>query len=157
MTTDVEFDILRLSDRRLPLMEQLLDLFGEAFEDPDTYGRARPGPDYLSALLAGESFIALAALKAGRVIGGLTAYELKKFEQARSEIYIYDLAVAATERRKGVATALIQALKPIARQRGAWVIVVQTDRGDEPAEAVYEKLGRMQEVRHYDISPEEDP
>ena len=136
-------------------MEELLDLFGEAFEDPATYGRARPSRDYLSALLAGDSFIALAALKEGRVVGGLAAYELKKFEQARSEIFISDLAVAEPERRQGIATALIEALKPIARARGAWVIVVLADRDDAPAVAVYERLGRREEVLLFDIPLEE--
>jgi len=42
------------------------------------------------------------------------AYELHKFEQQRSEIYIYDLAVLAAHRRQGIATAMIQALKKIA-------------------------------------------
>jgi aminoglycoside 3-N-acetyltransferase I len=38
-------------------------------------------------------------------VGGLIAYELEKFERARSELYIYDLAVAEDHRRRGVATA----------------------------------------------------
>ena len=155
MTVNSTLEIQRLSERSLSRMDELLDLFGEAFEDPATYGRARPGRDYLSALLAGESFIALAALKEGRVVGGLAAYELKKFEQARSEIFIYDLAVAEAQRRQGIATALIEALKPIARARGAWVIVVLADRDDAPAVAVYERLGRREEVLLFDIPLEE--
>ena len=71
----------------------------------------RKGADYLRQLLDSDYFIAIAALKEGEVVGGLTAYELKKFEQERSEIYIYDLAVAAAHRRQGIATALIQKLK----------------------------------------------
>ncbi|MEH1829598.1 MAG: hypothetical protein V7L22_30390 [Nostoc sp.] len=51
------------------------------------------GTDYLRQLLDSDYFIAIAALKEGEVVGGLTAYELKKFEQERSEIYIYDLVV----------------------------------------------------------------
>jgi aminoglycoside 3-N-acetyltransferase I len=34
----------------------------------------------------------LAALVAGRVVAGLIAYELDKFERPRRELYIYDLA-----------------------------------------------------------------
>ena len=49
-------------------------------------------------MLGSDSFIALAASKGGEVVGGIAAYELKKFEQPRSEIYIYDLAVAAAHR-----------------------------------------------------------
>ena len=73
-------------------------------------------------------------------------------EQARSEIYIYDLAVAEEYRRRGVATALIGALQRIASLRGAWVIFVQADLGDDPAVALYTKLGSREEVLHFDIS-----
>jgi len=48
----------------------------------------------LSDYSVGDSFIAVAAMEGDAVIGGIAAYELRKFEQQRSEIYIYDLAVA---------------------------------------------------------------
>ncbi|MGI9404951.1 MAG: hypothetical protein ACR2O4_01155 [Hyphomicrobiaceae bacterium] len=51
-----------------------------------------------------------------QVIGGLVAYELKKFEQERSEIYIYDLAVAAEHRRKGVPRDWSRHLEPLLRR-----------------------------------------
>jgi aminoglycoside 3-N-acetyltransferase I len=89
------------------------------------------------------------------VIGALVGYQLDKFEQARSEIYIYDLAVDDPHRRKGVATALIDHLRGIARERGAWVIYVQADYGDDPAIALYTKLGVREDVMHFDIDPAE--
>ena len=88
-------------------MESLSATFGEAFDEVETYGGKPPSAAYLRQLLGSDYFIALAALKNGEVVGGLAAYELKKFEQERSEIYIYDLAVAAAHRREGLATALI--------------------------------------------------
>jgi len=135
------------------LMEALLTTFGEAFNDLDSYTKRRPSVDYLTQLLRGDTFIALAALKGDRVVGGLAAYELKKFEQERSEIYIYDLAVAAAHRREGIATALIEQLKKIAARRGAWVIFVQADTGveDKPAIELYTKLGVREDVLHFDI------
>jgi aminoglycoside 3-N-acetyltransferase I len=95
----------------------MLRVFGDAFGEAEKYGG---GPDdaYLARLLAKDHFIALAATKDGAVVGGLAAYELEKFEQARSEIYIYDLAVAAAQRRQGIATALIEGLRRIAASRG---------------------------------------
>jgi aminoglycoside 3-N-acetyltransferase I len=105
-------------------------------------------------LLAKEHVISLVALSEGQVIGGLVAYELDKLEQERSEIYIYDLAVDDAFRRQGVATALIRYLSEIATSRGAWVIYVQADYGDEPAIALYTKLGRREDVMHFDIDPE---
>ena len=136
-------------------LRALLAVFGDAFEDVATYTAKQPSADYLRRLLASDTFIALAAIKQGQVVGGLTAYQLYKFEQERSEIYIYDLAVAKAHRRRGIATALIQALKPIAKQRGAYVIFVQADNGDEPAIALYTKLGVREDVLHFDIAVED--
>lgn len=146
--------IHHLTPGDLPLMRALLRMFGEAFGDLETYTASQPGDEYLRRLLGGESFIALAALKDGAVVGGLAAYELRKFEQERSEIYIYDLAVDSGHRREGIATALIDALREIGAARGAWVIFVQADTGveDEPAIALYTKLGTREEVLHFDIA-----
>ena len=135
------------------LMESMLTLFGEAFDEVETYSGARPSTSYLQRLLGSEHFIALVALKDGEVVGGIAAYELQKFEQERSELYIYDLAVAAAHRREGIATALILELKKIAASRGAHVIFVQADRGDAPATALYSKLGTREDVLHFDIAP----
>lgn len=147
---------LRPGDDRL--FAGMLDLFAEAFEDPASYSAARPGRDYAARLLGRDGVIALVAVEEApsgeAVIGALVAYELPKFEQARSEIYIYDLAVAESRLRQGVATALIGALGPIARACGAWVIYVQADLGDDPAVALYTKLGIREDVLHFDLPVE---
>jgi ribosomal protein S18 acetylase RimI-like enzyme len=135
----------------LPLMRQMLGMFGAAFEDPAAYDDARPDDAWLVRLLGGESFIALAALADGAVVGGIAAYVLEKFGQARREIYLYDLAVAEPWRRRGIATALIEELKRVAKARGAYVIFVQADLGDDPAIALYTGLGRREDVLHFDI------
>lgn len=133
------------------MMNAMLDLFGEVFEDIGTYCRHRPGLSYLERILDGQQFIALAASVNGEIVGGLAAYVLPKFEQQRSEIYIYDLAVAEPHRRQGIATALIRKLRTIAPVYGAHVIFVQADHGDEPAIALYSKLGIREDVLHFDI------
>lgn len=135
----------------VPVLERMLAMFGEAFGEPDTYGGARPRPAYLEQLLGSPLFIAVAALKDDEVVGGLAAYVLPKFEQERSEVYIYDLAVAEPHRRQGIATALIRELQAVAAERGAWVIYVQADHGDDPAIALYTGLGTREDVLHFDI------
>ncbi|NJM97910.1 MAG: AAC(3)-I family aminoglycoside N-acetyltransferase [Phormidesmis sp. RL_2_1] len=147
-------DIHLLTENDVPLMAALLTTFGEAFDDRETYSAKRPSADYLRRLLSSDTFIALVALKRSEVVGGIAAYELRKFEQARSEIYIYDLAVASAHRREGIATALIEKLKTIAAERGAYVLFVQADTSieDEPAIALYSKLGKREDVLHFDIA-----
>jgi aminoglycoside 3-N-acetyltransferase I len=134
-------------------LRAMLDMFGVAFDDRQSYCEKQPDDAYLQDLLANPNFIAVAAFSGPEVVGGLAGYVLPKFEQARSEFYIYDLAVAAAYRRRGVATALIEELKRQARSRGVYVIFVQADHGDDPAIALYTKLGIREDVLHFDISP----
>ena len=89
--------VTQLTPADTDLAHRMLDVFSEAFEDPDTYDRARPGPAYLQRLLGSDTFIALA------------------------------------------------------RQRGAWVVFVQADHGDDPAVALYTKLGTREDVMHFDL------
>ncbi len=149
-------DIRLLTSADVALMQAMSTTFGEAFDEVQTYSRARPGAAYLARLLGSDYFIALAALKSAEVVGGIAAYELRKFEQERSEVYIYDLAVAAAHRRQGIATALVLELRKVAASRGSYVIFVQADLGDEPAIALYMKLGRREEVLHFDIPVMQD-
>ena len=147
------FSIRRIAPSDVALLEAMLTIFGEAFGEMETYSGARPSAAYLGRLLGSDTFIAIAAVKNGEVVAGLAAYELRKFEQARSEIYLYDLAVAAAHRREGIATALIRELQAIAAERGAYIIFVQADAIDAPAIALYSKLGAREDVLHFDIPP----
>jgi aminoglycoside 3-N-acetyltransferase I len=153
-----DFCIQRIAHSELRLFRQLLVLFGQAFAEIDTYCNHQPGDSYLEQLLRSDSFIAVAALENGAVVGGLAAYELRKFEQERSELYIYDLAVSESHRRRGIARALISELKLIGAERGAYVVFVQADHADQPAIELYSRFGRREEVLQFDIDvPKQKP
>lgn len=149
----IGYEIRQLAQDDLELMSSLMTVLGEAFNEVDTFSKNRPGPDYTRRLLGSDYFVALVALLDEQVVGGLAAYELRKFEQERSEFYIYDLAVLESHRRKGIATALIERLGKVAAERGAYVIFVQADTGpeDQAAIALYTKLGIREDVLHFDI------
>lgn len=149
----MNYTYLHVSAEQVHRLKELLRVFGEAFGDLDTYQNAVPSDEYLRTLLDRSQFIALVAVADDTVVGGLTAYVLEKFEQERREIYIYDLAVQARHRRKGVATRLIHELRDIARQRNAYVIYVQADKVDDAAIRLYESLGNKEDVFHFDIMP----
>jgi len=144
-------EIRLLSPDDVSLMQSMSTVFGEAFDEVETYCGARPGAAYLAQLLSSEHFIALAALERGEVVGGIAAYELQKFEQERREIFVYDLAVASAHRRRGIATALIREMKAIAARRGAHVVFVQAEAGDGPAIALYSGFSRGEEALHFEI------
>ena len=145
--------IRRLGPGDVALTESWRAMFGKAFGDESTYGGKPPSDAYMKGLLAEPTFIAIAALIGDRLIGGAAAYELRKFEQERSEIYIYDLAVDEPHRRCGVARAMIARLQDIANECGAWVMFVQADYDDEPAITLYESYGPREDVLHFDIPP----
>ena len=149
VNTHYSYTLLRSSETLQ--FKELLKVFSVAFEDFETYQAAIPSERYLQSLLENPYIHVLVARHDQEVVGGLVAYELQKFEQERSEIYIYDLAVSTPHRRKGVATGLIKRLKDEGRKRGAHVMYVQADKGDAPAMKLYQSLGRCEEVYHFDI------
>jgi aminoglycoside 3-N-acetyltransferase I len=134
-------------------LREMLSLFGSAFDDVATYEAAQPDDAYLASLLESDTFLAIAAFEEGTLVGGLAGYVLPKFEQSRREFYIYDLAVHAQYRRRGIASAMIATLQRVATDRGIYVICVQADYGDDPAVALYTKLGEREDVMHFDIMP----
>lgn len=144
--------IERLGAGDVDAMAETNRLFGEVFGDEGYHGPP-PAPAHLRKILSDEKFVVLVARIDGAMVGALAGYELVKFEAERSEFYIYDLAVREPHRRRGVATALIEALKPIARAAGSWMIFVQADPVDAPAVALYAKLGVREDVLHFDINP----
>lgn len=127
-------------------------MFGIAFNDAAAYASNVPSDIYLSELLGKEHFITGVAMADGVVIGGLAGYQLDKFEHDRRGIYIYDLAVLAEHRRRGVATGLIYELHEVVAARRIYVIFVQADLDDSPAIALYESLGPKMTDYHFDIA-----
>ena len=157
MSAASAFHVRRLVPADIELMHAMLEMFGTAFGEVETYTGRKPRGAYFDRLLGKPEFVALAAVERGEVIGGLVAYELVKFEQERSEFYIYDLAVREDSRRRGVATALIDEVRRIAAANAAETVFVQADYGDDPAIALYSKLGTREKVLHFDIPARREP
>jgi aminoglycoside 3-N-acetyltransferase I len=151
MVIPARYTYRQLARADVSLLKDLLRVFGEAFGEVDTYQQSLPSDDYMARLLSKPHFIAVVAMKSEKVVGGLAAYELDKFEQDRREIYIYDLAVADGHRRRGVATGMIGELRRIASVRNVYVIFVQANLEDGPAIALYESLGTKETAHHFDI------
>lgn len=129
-----------LTKKDISTLKDLSKLFGKAFDDMQTYGQDVPSDVYLGKFLSNKDNIVLVADIGGKTVGGLVAYTLTKFERERKEVFIYDLAVAPDHQRQGIGRKLIEELRIIAKAKGAYVVFVQADEGDD-AIKFYESLG----------------
>jgi aminoglycoside 3-N-acetyltransferase I len=148
----MNYAIKQLGSGDVDAARELITVFGEAFDDAESRRYPTPSDEYLRSILTNSRFIVLVALHEERVVGGLTAHILDKFEQEHREIYIYDLGVQAQHRRKRVATHLLSNLRQIAVRLGINTIYVQADVSDDAAIGLYEKFGNKRDVFHFDIS-----
>lgn len=121
----------------------LIQLFQVAFEHEE-----KPEPDlhYLQALLQDARFWVFVAIKTAPgeeplVVGGLTAYMLYEYYEAKPLIYLYDLAVKEAFQRRGIGQKLVSALKAHSQGYGAVQLFVQADLEDEHALEFYRASG----------------
>jgi ribosomal protein S18 acetylase RimI-like enzyme len=105
----------------------------DLFDDPPQQDAARrfvdePGHHLLIAYVDDEPV--------GLVSGVETTHPDKG-----TEMFLYELGVEEPYRRRGIATALVDALKRLAQDRGCYGMWVGVDRGNEAALATYRGAG----------------
>ena len=62
-------------------------LIDDGIENP-----ALPSDEYVSEMLLKPDFHVIVAIEQDRVIGGLTAYEMKMFKRETTEMFLYEIA-----------------------------------------------------------------
>lgn len=143
-TNSVSYKQLRTGDESL--FEELVKLFNVEFESDKDYVNA----ENIRSLLAKSDFVCIVALSEHLVIGGLTGYELKRYDQEGSTLYLYDIAVENAYHRKGIGSSLIFELKHYCMKKGIKELYVQADVIDQHAIEFYKKLGGdLAEVVHF--------
>lgn len=80
----------------------------------------------------------------GTAVGMVSGVETTHPDKG-TEMFLYELGVAPTARRRGVATALLRALTDLARDRGCHGMWVAVDVDNEPALATYAAAGATDE------------
>ncbi len=73
-------------------------------------------------------------------VGFVSGVELMHPDKG-SEMFLYELAVETSARRRGVGRALVEALRALARQRGCYGMYTLADDDNEPAQATYASAG----------------
>jgi aminoglycoside 3-N-acetyltransferase I len=95
---------------------------------------AEPGHHLLFAYDAG-----------GRAVGMISGVEMTHPDKG-TEMFIYELGVAADARRQGVATELVEALAATARERGCYGMWVGTEPDNVAGQATYRRAGATEEA-----------
>lgn len=132
----------RLAPGDRDLARRLFAAVAAVFAEDDASLAAEPlGDRYLDRLLGREDFWAFAALAGDEVVGGLTAHTLPMTRAESAEVFIYDVAVRAEYRRRGVGRRLVEALRAAAGEAGIEVVFVPADDEDAHALDFYRALG----------------
>jgi GNAT superfamily N-acetyltransferase len=83
----------------------------------------------------------LVAVEEGGPVGVLLANRIASVEHGGAVLYIEELFVEPSSRRRGIARALIERLISDARSAGVRALELEIDAGHEPARALYRRLG----------------
>lgn len=136
----VKIKKLEPSDYELAKLLSLFFQVDDGVENPTTVS-----DEYMRKLLGKKGFHVLVAIEAENVVGGLTAYEFIKYKREEREMFLYEIGVEASARRKGVGSKLIESLKTICKEKGITVLFVATEIDNEPAKKLYERTGGVYE------------
>lgn len=82
---------------------------------------------------------------AGRVIGMISGVETTHPDKG-TEMFLCELGVVPTARKRGVATELVRGLAALARARGCYGMWVGVDVDNEAALATYRRAGAQEEA-----------
>jgi aminoglycoside 3-N-acetyltransferase I len=104
------------------------------------------GPGDPEALLADPRTWLLVAFDGDRAVGFVLAHELPRRHGDRAELFVYEVDVAETHRRRGIASALLERLAELAQERGIRTGFVLTEPDNGPANALYRAAGATERV-----------
>jgi ribosomal protein S18 acetylase RimI-like enzyme len=91
-----------------------------------------------TALLADNRTIFLAAFEGDEPVGFVFGYDLPRRHGAPSILFVYELEIVESHRRRGIASALMRELRRVSGTAEAFVL---TEPGNDAANALYESLG----------------
>ena len=97
-------------------------------------------PAATAAFLADERHVLLVAYDGERPVGFVSGV-LTTHPDKGTEMFLYELGVAAERRREGIGRALVQALGELARERSCYGMWVGVDADNAAALATYESVG----------------
>ena len=106
---------------------------------PDGY--PTPAPEYLVRFLASRDNVLIVATMDGVPVGFLLAYLLDRADRDQQMMFLYEIGVAESHRRRGVGTQMISELKTICWAQNVMKMWVPTGRSNVAATRLYASTG----------------
>jgi aminoglycoside 3-N-acetyltransferase I len=144
----MEFEIKKLNPENI---EEAYALMRAWYRDEVNEIVRFPDKAHVQNLIQDNDFLIFVAEAEGEIVGGLTAYELTMFYKEEKEIFLYEIGISSTHRRKGIAGALIEALKEYCVLKGIKTIFVLCEVDNDAARKLYENTGgKLKIVSYYE-------
>ena len=143
-----EISIKKLSNQDILQFIEMITLFEVVFEMENF---TMPDQNHLQKVLNSNDFHAFVALSNSKIVGGLTVYTLDQYYSTKPLAYIYDLAVASDQQRKGIGRQLISTTREHFSLKNYEEVFVQADKVDTHAVAFYRstKPSEEEDVSHF--------
>ena len=151
MRPDPLVEIRRAGVEDLDLLVPLFDAYRQFYRQPADPLTARR---FLTSRLEGEDSVVFLATSGTVGCGFVQLYPSFCSVAARPIWILYDLFVAASARRQGVARRLMQAASSLASAAGAQRLVLSTADDNRAAQELYESLGYRRDTvfLHYELN-----
>ena len=130
--------IKKLDSSEVILAKELIVMFG--FTEGSRH-QIFASDDYVREMLDREDFHVIVALENEKLVGGLTAYEMKMFKRETIEMFLYEIEVAEDFQRRGIGKALIEFLKNICAEKEIVEMFVGTEKENFAARRLYSSTG----------------
>jgi ribosomal protein S18 acetylase RimI-like enzyme len=137
MADQEDLQLKRINEKDIELANELIDLFSREFK----VELKAPSVEHVQNLLRRTEFICIVGIIEDTIIAGLTAHVIPSLYQPEPVIYIGDIAVRKKYRGKGLGKALMEKLKPFAKDLAIKEIFVNASGDDDNALKFYRKLG----------------
>ncbi len=108
-------------------------------------------PQFAQRFLDSVGHFLLVAYDGEHPVGFVSGVEMTPPDKG-TEMFLYELSVAESFRRRGTATALVTALGDLARQRGCYDLWVLTDADNALGLATYRSTGANVPTSHVMLS-----
>ncbi len=99
--------------------------------------------DRAAAFVANEANYLIVAEVAGEVVGVVLAYRLDRVDHPSGQLFVYDVEVAESHRRRGVGRALMRHVRDVVEREHLKEAFVLTNRDNPAAIALYSSTGAI--------------